>query len=285
MKTEIMTETFLETALKKYTITEADIAKMSDECLGLKVASVIDKEGYKIVKQARTSVRKARIVVETIRTGLKKESLEFGRGVDARAKELTALITPIEEHLLEQEQIVTDEELRIANENARLAQEVIDKAEAIKKEEEETERAKIKADQEAEDARLEIVRKGQEVKEKELKEAQDKIDAENRKIEADKAEREYEKQRQEDAEKAQERAKIEVEEKAKAEAEKERLKKEQDDKDEALRVALMPDYDKLKALADAIEAIEMPALSHDNSHIVLGDAKIYLEKACKTLRQ
>lgn len=285
MKTEIMAETFLATALKKYIVDEAAIATLSEECLALKVTSVVDKEGYKIVKQAYAGVRSKIIEVETVRKAEKKESLDFGRAIDARAKTLTELLSPIKEHLLEQKTIVDDEELRIANENARLAQEVIDKAEAIKKQIEDDRQAQIKSDQEAEDKRLEGIRKKQEAKEKELKEAQDKIDAENKQITDDKLKLEQEKQRKIDIAKAQEEAKAE------AEKEQERLKEEQIEKDKALKIALdyataiLPDNEKLKALASAIEAIEIPALSHDDSHIVLGDAKIYLEKACKTLRQ
>lgn len=285
MTTEIITETFLETALKKYTVTEADIATLSDECMALKVASVVDKEGYKIVKKAHSSIRRARVEVEDKRRELKKESLDFGRGVDARAKELTALITPIEEHLVEQKKIIEDEELRIVNENARIAQEVIDKAEAIKKKEEEDRQAQIKADQETENKRLEGIRKEQEAKGKELQDKEDKIDAKNKQIADDKIRLELEAQKKIDIAKAQEDARAE------AEKEQERLKEEKAEKDKALKIALdyataiLPDNEKLKALADTIDAIKMPALSHDNSHIVLGDAKIYLEKACKTLRQ
>lgn len=296
MTTTIMAESFLETALKKYTVGEADIAILSENCLALKVASVIDKEGYKIVKQARSGVRKKRMEVEDTRKAEKKESLNFGRGIDARAKELTELLTPIEEYLLSQEKIVDDEELRIANEKARLAQEVIDKAEAIKKKEEEDKQAKIKADQEAEDLRLENIRKEQAKKEADLKAKEDVIRGKQEVIEAEK--RAIEDQKRKEIEKedkrreieqaemeAEERAKAKAEEDAKAEAERKLLKEAQAKQDEALRMALLPDKEKLIALADKIDSLEMPSLSHDDSHIILGDAKIYLEKACEALRK
>lgn len=285
MNTQIVAESFLETALKKYTVDEAEIAILSKNCMALKVVSVVDKEGYKIVKQARSGVRGKRIEVEDTRKTEKAESLNFGRGIDARAKELTTLLTPIEEYLISQLKIVDDEELRIVNEKARLAQEVIDKAEAIKKKEEEDRQAKIKADQEAENARLEKIRIEQEATKRELREAQDKIDAENQKIAEDKEEMEREAHRQKDIETAQERAKVEVQEEVNAKTKKELLEKEQADKDEALRIALMPDNEKLAAFAIVIETIEMPTLSHIESHIILDDARIYLEKACKILKQ
>lgn len=289
MTTEIIAESFLETALKKYKVGEAEIATLSEKCLALKVASVIDKEGYEIVRQAYVGVRSKIIEVEAVRKEEKKESLNFGRAIDARAKTLTELLTPIKEHLFEQKKIVDDEEFRIANEKARLAQEIIEKAEAIKKKEEEEAQAKIRADQKAKSARLEKIRLELEEKEAELIAKEEAIRKEQEEARMEQERQEYEekeKHRHEEAKReVEEKAKQDAEEKVERDAETKRLAEEQAAKDEALRVALMPDNEKLAALADKIESLEMPSLTHKESCVILDDAKIYLEKAFNVLKQ
>ena len=48
---------------------------------------------------------------------LKADSLKFGKAVDERAKEIQALIAPIEEHLKSQKEKV-DEEIKLIKEKA-----------------------------------------------------------------------------------------------------------------------------------------------------------------------
>lgn len=113
MSIEVSKETFIETELKKYNITDAAIAKLSKENLSLAVNGVDDKEGYKIVKNARIGIKTKRVEIEKKRKDLKADSLKFGKAVDSEAKRITSLLMPIEEHLISQERIVDDEEERV----------------------------------------------------------------------------------------------------------------------------------------------------------------------------
>jgi hypothetical protein len=117
--------TAIETELTKYNITDAAIAKLKDDYLKLTVAGINDKEGCKKVHDARMDIVKRRTSIEKKRVELKADSLEYGRRVDAEAKRITGLLQPIEDHLTEQEKIVTDELARIkekkeAEEKARI---------------------------------------------------------------------------------------------------------------------------------------------------------------------
>lgn len=102
--------------LQAFNVTDAALQEMNAMYMPLVVAGVDDKEGYGNVKAARSVVRSKRVEVEKTRKALKKNALEYGRKVDSEAKRITAMITPIEEHLIEQQKIVDDEKARIGEE-------------------------------------------------------------------------------------------------------------------------------------------------------------------------
>ena len=81
--------------------------------MALTINGVEDREGLKAVHDARMEVKQIRINVERSRKELKASALEFGRRVDAEAKRVTALITPIEKHLEDQEFAIEAEKERI----------------------------------------------------------------------------------------------------------------------------------------------------------------------------
>jgi len=62
----------------------------------LTIAGVDDKEGFERVRRARLDLKKVRCEIEKKRKELKADAVEFGRRVDAAAKELTALVEPTE---------------------------------------------------------------------------------------------------------------------------------------------------------------------------------------------
>jgi len=254
-----------ETEFRKFDMADTAIAAMADEYLPLKIAGLEDAAGYALVHKARMDVKAKRVAVEKTRKELKADALEYGRKVDAEAKRLTALLNPIESHLLAEEKAVDDEKERIKNE-AKL------KAEDEERARKEAEEAKRKAEQEAEDARLRAEREKLEAERRameaersriaaEQKATQDKIDAERRAIELDKA-------RQEAAEKARveteqrlareaaaNKTRLEAEEaaaKAKAEAEEVARKRAE---------ALRPDREKLLMVASCVGGIVVPDVS------------------------
>ena len=130
-----MNEETIKTELQKYNVTDAAIAKLNADYMALAVKGVDDKAGYEVVKTARIDIKKRRVEVEKTRVQLKAESLEYGRRVDGEAKRITALLEPIETHLIGQEKIVEDEKERLkaeveAKETARI-QARIDRLESM----------------------------------------------------------------------------------------------------------------------------------------------------------
>lgn len=108
-----MNEELIKNELQKYNMTDAAIAKLKTDYMVLTVKTPQDIAGYEIVRKARIDIKKRRVEVEKIRVQLKAESLEYGRRVDGEAKRITALLEPIEDHLIRQEKIVDDERARI----------------------------------------------------------------------------------------------------------------------------------------------------------------------------
>lgn len=108
-----MDKTTIDKELTRYNITDAAIASLSAKYMELTVKGIEDKDGFKKVHEARMDIVKRRTSVEKTRKDLKADSLDYGRRVDAEAKRITALLQPIEDHLTEQEKVVTDELARI----------------------------------------------------------------------------------------------------------------------------------------------------------------------------
>lgn len=347
MVEEVLTETFTEAELKKYNITDTSIAKLSREGLSLFVKGVEDKEGYQLARRARMKIKTTRARIEKTRKGLKAKSLFFGKAVDGEAKRITALLLPIEEHLISQEKIVDDEKERVKNSRnrkrierlvtegatlvdmfgepkhegsmyafdalsisledlANLPEEGFEGfvgklAEAVQSRKDKD--AELRAEQEREEAerkaesgRLEKIRVEQEKKEAEIREQQEKIRIEQEKVEAEKKKIEEQKNKEAENKKrqieneriikeAKEKVRIAAEEKFIREAKEKRLAVEQEKKEERLRIAMLPDKEKLIVLATDIEALEMPALAHNQSHEILSNAKHHLVKACQILRK
>lgn len=92
------------------------IGELSREYMPLKVAGLDDSNGLKVVHEARMVVKNLRVNVEKRRKELKASALEYGRNVDSAAKQITDLLTPIEEHLESEENAVAEERERIKRE-------------------------------------------------------------------------------------------------------------------------------------------------------------------------
>jgi hypothetical protein len=108
-----MDENLVKQELQKYNVTDAAIAELKTDYMARTVKDANDLKGYELCKEARIDIKKRRVSVEKTRVQLKAESLEYGRRVDGEAKRITALLEPIETHLIEQEKIVDDEKARI----------------------------------------------------------------------------------------------------------------------------------------------------------------------------
>jgi len=113
--------------LIKYSINEAEIAKMSDIYMGLTVKSLDDEEGLAAVHSARMVVVKHRTSIDKLRKSSNEEAQAFIKNNNNNAKKLLALIEPIENHLKSEEGKIEAEKARIKAEADQIAKEKIQK--------------------------------------------------------------------------------------------------------------------------------------------------------------
>lgn len=102
--------------LVKFDVVVPKVNELSKQYLPLKIASIEDEEGYNEVSKALRFIVSKRTAVEEKRKELKADSLAYGRAVDARAKEITGMLEPIETHLKNEKQRIDDEKKRIEEE-------------------------------------------------------------------------------------------------------------------------------------------------------------------------
>jgi hypothetical protein len=99
----------VSTELTKFDVVVPKVAELSAEFMPLKITSIEDKDSYNEVSKALRFIVSKRTAVEEKRKELKADSLAFGRAVDARAKEITLMLSPIEDHLKNEKQRIDDE--------------------------------------------------------------------------------------------------------------------------------------------------------------------------------
>ena len=99
----------IQRELTKFDVVIPAVAELSKEFLPLKIASIDDTEGYAEVSKALRFVVSRRTAVEDKRKELKADSLAYGRAVDARAKEITEMLSPIELHLKSEKDRIDEE--------------------------------------------------------------------------------------------------------------------------------------------------------------------------------
>lgn len=108
--------------LIKYNVSEAVIADLRKKYLNVFVTDFEDKANYEVAKAGHIEIKGLKARIEERRKELKADSLTFGRMVDSKAKEVTAPLLEIEEHLVAQRNII-DEEVKRRKEEVRLAEE------------------------------------------------------------------------------------------------------------------------------------------------------------------
>jgi hypothetical protein len=125
---EIKVPTFdelVKTELTKFDAVIPKIEELKAQFLPLTIIDFNDTDGYKAVAEALKFVVKRRTSIEDKRKELKADSLAYGKAVDARAREITQMLSPIEEHLREQKEKVDNELIRIETEKETEKQLVI----------------------------------------------------------------------------------------------------------------------------------------------------------------
>lgn len=276
METGTVVEVDAKSELRKFSPSDAAIARMAEQYMPLTIRGVNDAAGFKQVHEARMVVKAHRVEVEKTRKALKADALEYGRRVDSEAKRLAGLLEPIEAHLEAEEKRIQDEKDRIKN-AARL------KAEAEARAKEEAEAARLKAEQEAEAERLRVEREKIDAERRAMEEQRRKLDAEARKIEAEQqrlAKIEDDGRRAIELEKvkaeAAERAKRETEERLAREAAQDKAKVEAVEAARRRTEELKPDRVKLFAVAEELRRMKIPSVSADASEAA--------EKICRVIR-
>ena len=307
----------VETGVVKYDVTDAAIAKMESQYMGLTILDIEDKEQFDAVHAGRMVIKNHRVAVEKKRKGLKADALEWGRKVDSEAKRIFGKLEPIEDHLMAEENKVLEAEKRRKEESDRIERKLIQGRvdslmeydlslpfmEVATMSEEEylnelieaektwkAKQARIAAEQKAreeENKRLAEERAELERLQKEQAEAQTKIDAATRLIEADRKALEDEKRKEQErkdreafekqaAEKARKKAEDDQKERYEREA-KENLEraareireaKEREEVEAAEKERLeklRPDKEKLTDWANSLYEMTAPEVSDGNA--------------------
>lgn len=118
-------ELYIKNALKEFNVTDSAIAELEAKYSELKINGIDDKQGYAIVRAARLDIKTRRIEVDKKRKELNEVALNHQRQVNAEAKRITALLSPIEDYLEAQEKEFEAEKERIKKEKERLEQEKV----------------------------------------------------------------------------------------------------------------------------------------------------------------
>ncbi len=195
-----------------------------------------------MAKEARKKFSELRCDVEKARKQMKEQSLRKGQAIDAIARFLTSLISPIEDHLRAQEDFIKIEDAKKAEE------------------------ARIAAEKKIEEEKI--------AKEKAEKEAQEKIRLENEKlrIEADKLQKEKEKiQRELESKKLEEARK-------KKEAEDLENKRIMEEKKSLEAEMKKPDEQKYNAYIQKLLDIKVPIIKNTEINNKVNGVRSLLKK-------
>ena len=203
--------------------TDAAIAELSAQYMHLTIKGIDDQAGFAKVHTSRMTVKNLRIDIEKRRKDLKSDIVKVGKQIDDKAKRVTALLAPIEKHLEDEEGRINAEKERIKN------------------------AAKIKAEAEAAAAKA--------AEEARMKAESDRLAAERKALDEEKAKVAAEQKRLADLETARLR-KIEDERIASEAAEKARIETEARVKREQEATRLKAENDRLEAEARAKAAEE-----------------------------
>lgn len=283
-------------ALREFNLADAAIAELSAKYMPLAVSGLEDKVGLVAVHAARMHVRELRVGVEKKRKELKAQALRFGEAVDGEAKRITALLAPVEEHLVEEESRVEAERERRKRDAEALRRQLLaarmrsladvgrtdispldvdplnhaewtallasctadHEAKLAREREERSAREAEDAARRAEDERLAIERRALQEEQAQVQAERARLDAERAEVERSKA---AEARRLEDERRA---AELKAKAEADAKAELARKAQEKRDKEEAKRLAderreaRRPEATRLRDVANRVEIMDLP---------------------------
>lgn len=117
-QTTVISEIPLSQRSIVYPIAVASIAAMSDRLKPLVISGIDDKPGALAVHKGRMECVRTRGLIEKKRKELKADSVEYGKKVDSVAKTLTESVLEIERDLITKEEAIEKERERIAKAEA-----------------------------------------------------------------------------------------------------------------------------------------------------------------------
>lgn len=305
-----LTENKVEEVLKSFSTDFNEARRIVEEAKSISVTDSDQNLEIQRARDKRIELKNVRIKVENTRKQLKEQSLREGKAIDGAANIIKALIIPVEEQLEKQEKFVELEAERKLSERLQKRTEELSKfvddvsvynlkemedsvfdtllenskkaleekkAAELKAEKERIEREKKEAE-ERERIRLENEKLKQEAIKREEK-AKIEREKQNKKLQEERKKAEAEKKKHDDEMKAKEEE-LRIQREAKERAEKdmreqaEREKKEEEERLEKERQLLLaPDKNKLLALAEQFNNIEMPIVQSEKAKLTVQDIK------------
>lgn len=200
--------------LEQFNPTRAELQDLAEKYSKIEIKGVEDKIGYQLADEARKNLKRKRVEIEKKGKEMRDEAIKFQKAVISKEKEFVAIIEPIEIALQEKQNAIDWEiEKRKRLEFLPAKIERLAKINVLADEEEilkmDDQKFEVYFNEKHAEYLAEVERK--------QKEQQDKIDAENKRIEEEKRLAEIKEQ-----------ARIEAEKKAKQEIENVKLKAEKE---------------------------------------------------------
>lgn len=112
----ITVEEQIRLELAKFNPAEAGIAELKQQFGGLTIAGVEDKQGYKTVREAWSTVRSTRTALEKKGKQLRDDYTKINKAISAEEDRLVELIKPLEEQLHGTWKAIDDEKERVKKE-------------------------------------------------------------------------------------------------------------------------------------------------------------------------
>lgn len=119
-KVDVITE-----ELVKHNITETALAEMEEQYMQLTVKGLDDKEGLKLVYDARIRCKNTRVLTSKLCKAGREDAIAIQRNWLAKEKEVVDRISAVENYLKQEEDKIENEKTRIKEEKARAEQERI----------------------------------------------------------------------------------------------------------------------------------------------------------------
>jgi hypothetical protein len=103
-------------SIVKFNVTDAEIAAMKNEYMGLTVSGIEDKEGLKKVYESRQKVKRVRVSLVKYADDLKESAIAWQKKVNTEKNRVVGELEAIEAHLQEEEDKIAAEKERIRQE-------------------------------------------------------------------------------------------------------------------------------------------------------------------------